>query len=258
MEIKMVLTVDVGNTNVMLGGFDGDRLSFVASMSTAACETADEYGAKLLAILALHGVERSDIDGAILSSVVPQLNSVIKEAIEFLYGITPILVGPGIKTGIGIRCDTPSSVGSDLIAASVAASSIYKVPAIIVDMGTATKLTVVNEQGAFVGVSILPGVLMGMNALSENTAQLPKVSLEAPPSVIGKNTVDSIRSGIIFGGAATVDGMIDRIFRELGGEIPVYATGGLASIIIPHCYHEITLDEHLVLKGLNVLYKRNK
>ncbi len=253
----MILTVDVGNTNVMLGGFDGDRLSFVASLSTAAGETADEYGAKLLSILALHGVERSDINGAILSSVVPQLNSVIREAIEFLYGITPLLVGPGIKTGIGIRCDTPSSVGSDLISAAVAVSSVYKAPGLIVDMGTATKLTVVNEQGAFAGVSILPGVLMGMNALSENTAQLPKVSLEAPPSVIGKNTVDSIRSGIIYGSAATVDGMIDRIFRELGREIPVYATGGLAPIIIPHCYHEITLDEHLVLKGLNVLYKRN-
>ena len=253
----MILTVDVGNTNVMLGGFEGDRLSFVASLSTAAGETADEYGAKLLSILALHGVERSDINGAILSSVVPQLNSVIREAIEFLYGITPLLVGPGIKTGIGISCDTPSSVGSDLISAAVAVSSVYKAPGLIVDMGTATKMMVMDKNGAFIGVSIIPGVNIALKALSGGTAQLPQISLEAPDSVIGKNTVDCMRSGVVYGNASLIDGMIDRFNEEMGQELQVIATGGLASTIVCHCKHKIIMDDDLLLKGLNILYGKN-
>lgn len=253
----MILAIDIGNSNIMLGGFQTDEPSFVACISTDINKTADEYAGKILEVLSLHGVGRLEIKGCIISSVGPPLNAVIKKAIEFLYKVESKFVGPGIKTGINIHCDTPSSVGADLICASVAAHHIYGSPSLIVDMGTATKMTVVNSKGAFIGVSIIPGVMMGLNALSNETAQLPKVSLEAPKEVVGKNTADCIKSGVIFGNASLIDGMIDRINTEVGEELPVYATGGFASLIIPHCKHEIKLDEHLILKGLNILYRKN-
>ncbi len=253
----MVLTIDIGNTNITLGGFEEDTLIFVASMSTDLAKTEDEYASKILSILALYGVERTRIQGAILSSVVPPLNAVIKKAVSFLYGVEPLVVGPGVKTGINIHCDMPSSVGSDIICACVAAHTIHGSPSLVIDMGTATNMMVMNRKGAFIGVSIIPGVQTGLDALSEKTAQLPKVALDAPRSVIAKNTADCMKSGAIFGHACLVDGMIDRITEEVGEDLPVYATGALASVIIGHCTHEIALDEHLVLKGLHILYKKN-
>ena len=168
------------------------------------------------------------------------------------------MVSPGIKTGIGILCDSPSSVGADLICSCVAANTLYSAPSLIIDIGTATKMIVTNKNGAFIGVSIIPGVVMGLNALSNGTAQLPQVGLEAPPTVSGKNTVDCMKSGVIFGHASMMDGMIDRINREVGEELPVIVTGGYASVISPHCEHDMTIDEHLVLKGLNIIYNKNK
>lgn len=253
----MVLAIDIGNTNIAIGGFTGESLAFVVRLSTNALLTSDEYAAKILGSLAVHGVEKTSVKGAIISSVVPPLNKVMRDAIRLIYGVDPITVGPGIKTGIGIRCDDPASVGSDLICACVATHNLYGSPALIIDMGTATKITVVDKKGAFIGVSIIPGALMGLHALASGTAQLPQVSLDAPPSVIGKNTVDCMKSGAVFGNAAMLDGMIDRFNREVGEELPVYATGGLASAILPHCNHKITLDENLVLKGLNILYHKN-
>ena len=253
----MVLTIDIGNSNIMLGGFEGDELAFVVRISTEINKTADEYASKILGVLAVHSVVKRNINGAILSSVVPPLNSTVKEAVRTIWGIDSLMVGPGIKTGLNIDCDSPASVGADLICACVAVRNLYGSPALIVDMGTATKMTVVNGRGAFVGVSIIPGVLMGLNSLSEHTAQLPRVELEAPRSVIGKNTSDSMRSGVIFGNASMIDGMIDRICEEMGAELPIYATGGVAPLIVPHCKHEIKTDAHLVLKGLNILYNKN-
>ena len=253
----MILTIDIGNSNIMLGGFEGEELSFVVSISTETHKTADEYASTMLGVLALHDIDRKNINGAIISSVVPPLNSVMKKAVKLVWNIDSLVVGPGIKTGINIHCDTPSTVGADLICACVAAHSIYGSPSLIVDMGTATKMTVVNEKGAFEGVSIIPGVLMGLNALSDDTAQLPKVELAVSRSVIGKNTSDSMRSGVVYGNASMIDGMIDRINEEFGTVLPVYATGGIAPIIIPHCKHNIKLDEYLVLKGLNIIYTKN-
>lgn len=253
----MILTIDIGNTNIAIGGFEGDKLRFVLRISTEAGKTADEYASKILGVLAVHGAPAESIRGAIISSVVPPLNSVMKKAVGMIWGIEPLVVGPGVKTGINILCDTPSSVGADLICACVAVNSAYGSPAIVVDMGTATKITVVGERGAFVGVSIMPGVEMGLNSLAENTAQLPKVELTAPRSVIGKNTVDSMRSGIVFGSAAMIDGMIDRICAEVGEKLPVYATGGAAAEVIPHCRHKITEDEDLILRGLNAIFNKN-
>ena len=253
----MILTIDIGNTNIVLGGFVDDELTFVARIATNANKTEDEYATKIKSVLTLHNVEKSTVKGAIISSVVPPLNSVMKRAIQYVYGVEPIMVGPGIKTGIKIHCDNPASVGADLITACVAAHFTYGSPCLVIDMGTATKIMVVDENGTFIGVSIGPGVGMGVKALASGTAQLPQISLEAPKSVIGKNTVDCMKSGVVFGNACLIDGMIERFNEEMGAELPVYATGGLSSTIIPHCKHKITLDDNLLLKGLNILYKKN-
>lgn len=253
----MILTIDIGNTNIVFGGFEDDKLTFTARISTDTTKTEDEYAAQLLTTLMIHGVSREKINGAIISSVVPPLNTIMKKAVKNIYDVNAKIVGPGIKTGINIHCDTPSSVGTDIICACVAAHNLYGSPALIVDMGTATKMMVINQSGAFTGVSIIPGVMMGLNALAEGTAQLPQVGLEAPDKIVAKNTADCMRSGVIFGNASMVDGMIDRINEEVGETLPVYATGGMAKVIVAHCKHKIILDEHLVLKGLNILYNKN-
>ena len=253
----MILAVDIGNTNIVLGGFIGDELKFVARIATNASKTEDEYATKIKSILFLHEVDKAEIKGAVISSVVPPLTRVMSDAINMVYGIRPLLVGPGIKTGINIHCDDPSTVGADLICACVAANSIYGNPALVVDMGTATKMMVIDNTGTFIGVSIIPGVNIALKALANGTAQLPQISLEAPNSVIGKNTADCMRSGAVFGNASMIDGMIDRFNDEMGCELKVIATGGLSETIIKHCKHEIVLDSDLVLKGLNILYKKN-
>ena len=253
----MVIAIDIGNTNIVIGGFEDDKLTFVARIATNTTKTEDEYASKIKSVLSIHGVNKSTIKGAIIASVVPPLNSVMKKAIRFIYNVDPIMVGPGIKTGINIHCDAPSSVGADLICACVAAHHIYGSPSLIIDMGTATKMMLMDKSGAFIGATIAPGVTIGLKALASGTAQLPQISLEATHSVIGKNTVDCMRSGVVFGNASMIDGMIDRFNAEIGCPLPVYATGGLSQSIIPHCNHDITLDADLVLKGLNILYKKN-
>ncbi len=254
----MVLTVDIGNSNITLGGFDSDELCFVAHIASDPSATSDDYAARILGVLGLYKVDLELIDGAIIASVVPQLDSVIKKAVKFLIGVEPLTVGPGIKTGISIRCDNPVSVGADLICASVAAHFIYGSPSLIIDMGTATKMTVVNKSGAFIGTSIIPGIMMGLRALSTETAQLPRVGLDAPSSVIAKNTADCMKSGVIFGNASMVDGMIERIENEMKESLNVLITGGYASAVLPYCKRNMTYDEHLVIRGLNIIYKKNR
>ncbi len=254
----MILAIDIGNTSIALGGFEGENLKFVVRLSTDITKTEDEYASKIMNILALYNVTKENVDGAIISSVVPPLNSIMKSALRLVYGVDALMVCPGIKTGIGILCDSPSSVGADLICSCVAANTLYSAPALIIDIGTATKMIVTNKNGAFIGVSIIPGVMMGLKALSNGTAQLPQVGLEAPATVIGKNTVDCMKSGIVFGHASMIDGMIDRINAEVGEKLPVIVTGGYASAVATHCNHEMIFDEYLVLKGLNFIYQKNK
>ena len=254
----MILTVDIGNTNIALGGFDDNELRFVARIATDTSATDDEYAVRLISVLSLYKIDRACIGGAIISSVVPQLNAVMKKAIKTVFALDALVVGPGIKTGIGIHCDNPASVGSDLICACVAAHFIYSSPALIVDMGTATKIIATDKKGTFIGVSIMPGLLMGLNALSSQTAQLPQISLTAPASALGKNTADCMRSGAVFGHAAMIDGMIDRIASELAEKPQIFATGGMSEAVIAHLSHSITHDEHLVLKGLNIIYGKNR
>ena len=253
----MVLVFDIGNTEIVLGGFEGEELIFSSRISTRAALTQDEYAIKLNEALDLHGVDKSKITGAIISSVVPQINQAIKGAVRFNYGVEALVVGPGVKTGLGIRCDSPSSVGADLICACVAAQTKSGRPVLIIDIGTATKMMLVNEQGTFTGASIMPGVKMGLGALSSGTAQLPAIDLEAPEFVMGKNTVECMKSGIIIGHAAMLDGMIDRIFEEYGSAMPVVVTGGLSTVIAPHCKHEMVIDPQLVLTGINIIYNKN-
>ncbi|MCQ2528438.1 MAG: type III pantothenate kinase [Saccharofermentans sp.] len=253
----MILAVDIGNTHVVFGGFVDDELVFTARIATDTTGTEDEYASKIINIMAVHNIQRDLIEGAVISSVVPPLTSIMKKAINFIYDVNVIVVGPGIKTGINLHCDVPSTVGADIICCCVAAHNIYGSPSLVVDMGTATKLILVGDKGTFEGVSIIPGVMIGLNALSDGTAQLPQVSLENPGRVIAKNTVDCMKSGVIYGNASMIDGMIDRSFEEYGSAIPVYATGGLASTIVKYCRSEIILDEQLVLKGLNIIYKKN-
>ena len=254
----MILTIDIGNSNINFGVFEGDEVGFVARIATDTHKTEYEYAGAIANAIAISGIDKESIDGAIISSVVPPLNGVMKQAVKLIYGLNALLVGPGVKTGINIHCDNPASVGADIICACVAAHNLYGSPSLVVDMGTATKMMVMNSSGAFIGVSIIPGVNIALKALASGTAQLPQISLEAPGSVIGKNTIDCMRSGVVYGNASMIDGMIDRFNDEMGEKLKVIATGGLASTIVCHCKHDIMLDEDLLLKGLRILYDKNK
>lgn len=254
----MTLCIDIGNSNIVLGGFEGDAFVFSARIATDTAKTEDEYASLLLNVLHLRKIEKETVDACIISSVVPPLTRVLKLAVSLAFSVGSIVVGPGVKTGLSIHCDNPSSVGSDIICAGVAAQSLYSKPCLIIDMGTATKISLVDKTGTFVGVSIIPGVTMGLRALSESTAQLPQVSLEEPKSILGKNTADSMKSGVVFGNASMIDGMIERFSEYSGEKLCVIATGGLAGTITKYCKKDIMLDENLVLKGLNLIYKKNK
>ncbi len=253
----MVLAIDVGNTNIVIGGFINHELKVVSRIATRTGVTDDEYAIKIKSVLRLNDIGAPQVEGCIISSVVPQLNSVLKSAIKKAVEVESIIVGPGIKTGIKIQTDNPASVGADLIVASVAADNLYKAPVLILDMGTATKIMVVDENHTFTGLSIIPGMEISMNALSRGTAQLPYISLEVPPRVLGRNTVDCMRSGAIFGTASMIDGMIDRIADELAVMPTLVATGGLCRYVVPSCKHNFIVDDDLLLKGLDILYHKN-
>jgi type III pantothenate kinase len=253
----MILTFDVGNTNIVIGGFENHKLALVLRIATRVGITEDEYAVTLKSILNLNNVVYGDIKGCIISSVVPQLNQVLKKAVKKAFGVDSLIVGPGIKTGIKIKTDNPASVGADLICASVAADNLYKAPVLILDMGTATKIMVVDNDHTFMGLSIIPGMEISMNALSGGTAQLPYISFDGPAHVLGRNTVECMRSGAIFGNASLVDGMVDRITEELNVPLSLVATGGLSSYIIPHCKHKFVHDDNLLLKGLDIIYHKN-
>lgn len=254
----MVLAIDIGNTNIVIGKYIEGKLSYVARMMTDSLKSESEYAVILNSILSLDKSGTNDISGAIISSVVPPLTKTIENAIKTLYGVEPLIVGPGIKTGINLQVDNPAQVGADLICACVAAYNKYTTPALIIDMGTATKIMVVDENAVFVGVSIAPGVELSLKALSGGTAQLPQISLDAPSRVIAKNTVECMKSGVIFGNASMLDGMIERIEKELGVSLTLVATGGYANAVIPHCKNKITIDDNLVLDGLYIMYEKNR
>ena len=254
----MALAVDIGNTNIVLGCFHGDTIHFVARIATERNRTAEQYAAEIKSIIQLYDRDPKKVDGAIISSVVPPLTGVMKRAIEFVTGKTPMIVTPSMDSGVGIQIDEPNQLGADLLVAAAATVHRYPLPQIIIDMGTATTFSVINKEGAFCGGSIMAGVGLSLNALTNGTAQLPAIDLTQPPKVCGTNTVDCMSSGVIYGAASMVDGMIDRLEEELKEQCTVIATGGIAKLVVPHCKHEITLNDDLLLQGLADLYYRNK
>lgn len=254
----MLLAIDIGNTNIVLGGLREDRIVFEARMATDNLKTSDQYGVEIKNILALFGVEPGEITDCIISSVVPPVFNQVRSGVVKVTGKEPMAVQPGIKTGLNIQMDIPSQVGADRIVVAVAALQEYKPPLILIDMGTATTIEVVGEGNTYLGGCIMPGVGISLQALTSRTAQLPGIQLDRPKKVIGKNTVDCMRSGVMYGAAAMLDGMLDRVEEELGQKAAVIATGGMAELIVPLCRREIRLDQDLLLKGLNIIYKKNR
>lgn len=253
----MILAIDMGNSNIVVGGIDDAKTYFEERITTDDRKTSLEYAIMLKNILEIHKVRRSDIEGSIMSSVVPPLNAPVSTAVKKITGKKPLLVGSGMKTGLNIKMDNPKTVGGDRIVAAVAAISRYQSPIIIIDMGTATTLDVIDANGCYIGGVILPGVKVALNSLVSNTAQLPRINLDVPRRVIGKNTIECMRNGIMYGNAAMLDGLIDRMQAEIGSPATIISTGGMARFITPLCSHRIDYSPDLLLQGLLILYRQN-
>lgn len=254
----MILAVDIGNTNIVVGCIHGEEICFVERLSTVSTRTELEYAISFKNVLEMYGVHIEDLDGGIISSVVPPVTNIVKRSMEKILNREVLLIGPGVKTGLNVVMDDPRQVGSDRIVNAVAVVHEYPVPAAIIDMGTATTICVVDEKKNYIGGAIIPGMRIAADTLTARTAQLPKISLEAPAKLIGKNTVDCMKSGVFYGTVALIDGMLEKIEEEMGQKLTVIATGGLAKSLIPYCKHEILLDDALLLKGLKIIYEKNK
>lgn len=253
----MILAIDIGNTNIVIGCFRENEILFRERVSTKHTATDLEYAVTVKTALEMYHLDPRDISGAILSSVVPTVTNTFTRAIEKYCGVKPMVVGPGIKTGLSIRIDNPAQLGSDLVVDAVAAIHEYPVPLIVVDMGTATTFSVVDSRRNYIGGLITTGMAVSADALTSRTAQLPKISFETPKRLIGTNTVDCIKSGLMYSNAAAIDGIVDRIQQELGQPCTVVATGGLAVLVAPLCKTKLILDDDLLLKGLMLIYRRN-
>ena len=253
----MILAVDIGNTNIVVGLLDKTNIINSARLATDRKKTDMDFLIQLKLMLSVFKVKDTEIEGSILSSVVPELTNQILNALKLLLNKKPSVIGPGIKTGLNIKIDNPQTLGSDRVCDAVCVIEEYKVPAIIIDMGTATTISVIDKNKNHIGGMIIPGIKTSLDSLSTNASQLPYISLDDPKVLIGKNTIDCMKSGIVYGNVALVDGLIDRINEELGNDYVVIATGGLSKLIIKHSKHNIIYDENLLLKGLYYIYKKN-
>lgn len=253
----MILAVDIGNSNIVIGGIEENEIVFQARLRTDSTKTSDEYCIDLKMVLDVYGVDPKEMEGSIIASVVPQVLNSMKTALRKLLGKPSLVVGPGLKTGLNIQVENPSQTGADIVVGCVAALKEHKPPLIVIDMGTATTMAVIDKTGAFIGGSISPGVKISVDALTERTALLPGLQLDQPRKAIGRNTIDCMRSGIMLGNACMIDGMIQRMEKELGETAQVVATGGIAKFILPMCNKSIVYDNDLLLKGLSVLYREN-
>ena len=254
----MILTVDIGNSNIVMGCVEGEQILFEARLRTDATKTSDEYCIDLKMLLEVYNVDPQQVEGAIIASVVPQVLNSVQTALKKLTGKTALVVGPGLKTGLNIKVENPSQTGADLVVGCVAALREHKAPLIVIDMGTATTIVVVDKDGAFIGGSISPGVKISLDALTERTALLPGLQLDQPKKAIGRNTIDCMRSGIMLGNACMLDGLVERMEEELGYKTTVIATGGIAKFVVPMCKREMIYDKDLLVKGLAVLYRENR
>ena len=254
----MILTVDIGNSNIVIGGVEGDEILFEARLRTDATKTSDEYCIDLKSVLDIYKVDADAVEGSIIASVVPQVLNSFQTALKKLTGKQSLVVGPGLKTGLNIKIENPAQTGADLVVGCVAALREHKPPMIVVDMGTATTMVVLDQTGALIGGCIAPGVKISMDALTGRTALLPGLQLDQPKNAIGRNTIECMRSGIMMGSACMIDGMVQRMEAELGCKTTVVATGGIAKFVIPMCQTPIIYDKDLIVKGLAALYRDNK
>ena len=253
----MILTIDIGNSNIVLGGVRDEEIVFEARLRTEATKTSDQYCVDLKILLDVYHISPEEIEGSIISSVVPQVLNSFQTAVKKLTGKTSMVVGPGLKTGLDIRLENPGQTGADLVVADVAALREHKPPLIVIDMGTATTMSVLDQNGAHIGGCIIPGVRISMDALTERTALLPGLQLDQPKRAIGRNTIDCMRSGLMLGNACMLDGMVERMEAELGKKTTVVVTGGIAKFIVPMCKTPMIYDKDLLLKGLAALYRDN-
>lgn len=254
----MILAIDVSNNHIVIGGMENEEIVFSARIATVKSRTADEYSVLMDLTARQKGIDLSLMEGCIISSVVPELTGVLREASKSLIGKNPMVVGPGVRTGLNIRIDDPTELASDFVAAAVAALEKYPLPCVTVNMDTAVAMGVLDEKGSYIGGTIAAGVMASQVALSRGAALLHSVTPDAPSRVIGKNTVDSMKSGIVFGTAAMLDGLLTGIDEELGQRVHVVATGVWAEEVIPHCRREgIVLDKDLAMRGLWHIYKKN-
>lgn len=255
----MLLAVDIGNTNIVFGCVnENDEIVIFERISTNHNATAAEYASLIKNIFEMNDFRCSDIDDAIMSSVVPSVTNTVKEAIKKLFHVDVMIAGPGVKTGLNILIDNPKQLGSDQAVDAVAAINSYPVPLIIIDMGTATTVSVVDKNKNYLGGMIITGMGVAIDALIKRTAQLPKIDFELPPNIIGRNTIDCMKSGVLYSNACALDGIIQRIEEELGESCTAIATGGLASIVVPLCRKNIIVDPDLLIKGLTIIYRKNK
>lgn len=249
-----ILTIDIGNSNICIGCVSDHKVEFVERMHSDRNKTDLEFAVLVKMVLDLHSVDISLLHGAIISSVVPPLTEVLANAVEKLTGIRALVVGPGIKIGINIM---QQGVGADLIVGAVAAIENYGAPAIIIDMGTATTMTVIDNKKNFIGGIIYPGVAIALQSLESCTAQLPHIQLKETKKIINLDTIESMRAGVVYGNAGAMDALIDRMQDELGYPATVIASGGLAPMIVPHCRNKIIIDDELLLKGLDIIFYKN-
>lgn len=254
----MILAIDIGNTNIVIGCIRDEDILFVERLSTDSTKTVLEYAISFKNVLEMYRLDPADIHGSIISSVVPPVTNIVRDAAKKITGQDVVIIGPGVKTGINILMDNPAQLGSDLVANAVAGIAEYKAPLVIIDIGTATTISVVDKKQNYIGGMILPGIRVSSDSLTSRTSQLPRISVEAPKKLIGTNTIDCMKSGLIYGNASCIDGMIHRIEEELGEKATVIATGGLAGCIIPHCLEDIIIDDALLLKGLKLIYQKNR
>jgi type III pantothenate kinase len=254
----MLLAIDIGNTNIAFGVFDGETLRATWNVATDINKTADEYAVLLLNLLPREGLAPTDIDHVSIACVVPPLLTIFEELSQRYFKIPPLIVGPGVKTGVRICTDNPREVGADRVANAAAAHHLYGGPLIVIDFGTATTLDALSKEGDYLGGAIAPGIGIAAEALFERASKLPRVELIPPEHAIGKNTVTTMQSGIIFGYVGLIEGLVTRIKQELGGEAYVVATGGLAEVIATETKVIDTVDMHLTLLGLRLIHELNR